>query len=89
MVCFDAFDDVETGIWKFILAYFFYFLAAVHQSMALSALFSDVKLGSEVSTFITTLTTLLSYLCFVNKVREYDIFFYGLSIFPQPCLAFG
>ncbi len=73
----------------FLLSYFLYFLASVHQALALSALFSEPKLAGELGTFITTLSTLLSYLIFSSKCYESETFFYIISILPQPSIAFA
>lgn len=60
----------------FVLSYFFYFLASTNQAMMISTFFSDSKLAGEISTFITTFTSMLGFLIFIDSVKKYKIIFY-------------
>jgi ATP-binding cassette subfamily A (ABC1) protein 3 len=81
--------NLNDNVSAFLLSYFLYFFAAVHQSFALSTLFNDSKVAGEVGTFITFVSTLLSYLIFNTTCSSSDIFFASVSLLPQPAVAFA
>lgn len=79
----------EGDVTKFVLLYFLYVFAAVHQSFALSTFFSSPKLAGEVGTFITTVTTLLVFLVYYGAFCKSSVGFILLGIFPQAGMGFG
>jgi ATP-binding cassette, subfamily A (ABC1), member 3 len=66
-----------------------YGIAAINQAFALSSLFNDSKMAGEIGTFLTTLTTLVSYLIFTDRFSSHKYLFIIVCIFPQPAVAFS
>ena len=78
------------------LVYFVYSAATLNFSLALSTLFSNPKLAGEVTTFITILSILGTFLVFLESCRRYIYikissiaFFVLLSIFPSSGISFA
>ena len=80
------------------LVYFVYSAATLNFSLALSTLFSNPKLAGEVTTFITILSILGTFLVFLESCRRYIwkkyfyssvAFFVLLSMFPSSGISFA
>jgi hypothetical protein len=55
----------------------------------LTTIFSTPKLASEVTTFLTVMTTLLTFLLFLDSLKGAKLFYIGLSLFPNSAMSFA
>lgn len=67
---------------EFLIAYGLYAVAATNQAFAISTIFSNPKLAGEFSTFLTTLSSLLSFLVFSPTFIETPFYFIAVSLSP-------
>ncbi|KRW99727.1 P-loop containing nucleoside triphosphate hydrolase [Pseudocohnilembus persalinus] len=96
---FEFFDMTNyLGLWdlyynnkvtQFIIIYACYIVTSINQAFAISTLFSNPKLAGEVSTFVTTLSTLLSFIVFSPDFIETPFGFIIIAMSPQACVAFA
>lgn len=75
--------------WPFMLAYFIYYVAAIHQALCLSSLFSKTKMASEIGTVLTIIPIFLVFLIFVDDIRSSQGYYWLLGLFPQCAIAFS
>ncbi|CAK55643.1 unnamed protein product (macronuclear) [Paramecium tetraurelia] len=74
--------------YKIFLTYFLYSSTVLNFSLAMSTVFSSPKLANEVSTFVTILSILLTFLVFLSSIQSSSLFYYCMSIFPQSSISF-
>lgn len=75
-----AINDGDYGFkvdaYEIFLTYFLYSSTVLNFSLAFSTIFSSPKLANEVSTFVTILSILLTFLVFLSSIQRYSEYLY-------------